>query len=302
MMLIVSVILAAVSSAASADVGVEHRPFQHPHEAQSRWLTYACNSKNNSHSNRNLLSRILTQPCTSKSKALTTDSLYYQNTTNGSHTFVNVCLGILASLSVLFGALYLLDRETFEQVTGVKDITIPRTICWKPYCKCNLKKRRIDPDEEDATPFEQDTGEYYLTEETKNYLAEKEDWEVKRPRRLIKSMFGFCFRTKDYESEEGDKYRIPWTGSEDNAERSKRWGDVFLPVFVALEDVRLRLCWKPTKEYNPNDKYDVGLDGGGADGTSDAASGGSTGSDEDDEVIPYAASSYESAEEGTTPW
>ena len=52
-----------------------------------------------------------------------------------------------------------------------------------------------------------------------------------------------------------------------------------------LEEIRLRLCWRPTKKYNPNvDKYKVG------------------GESHDDGSIRYAASSYESAEEGTAPW
>ena len=51
-----------------------------------------------------------------------------------------------------------------------------------------------------------------------------------------------------------------------------------------FKELRLRLFWRPTKQYKPNvDKYHVG--------------------DEDEEgEIKYAASSYESAAVGDAPW
>lgn len=243
----------------------------------NRWLTYGCNSHDGGR--RHLLSRILTHPCNTNPQKSTANDLYNNNTTRGSNTFVNVTLGILAGITMLLGLLFLIDRETFTQLTGVKEV---------PYY-CNCSKPRIDGDDDDGsepTPFEKDN--YYLTEETRDYLAEKEDEEVEQPKRRLRSIFWCCFKTKDYDG--SDKYNIPWNGSEDEGNKGAGTVNIFL---VFWEDVRLRLCWRPTKEYSPKDKYDVNLvelPGGGKDG----------GAVEDE--IGYAASSYESAEAGTAPW
>jgi len=243
----------------------------------NRWLTYGCNSHDGGR-NR-LLSRILTHPCNTNPQKSTANDLYNNNTTRGSNTFVNVTLGILAGIAMLLGLLFLIDRETFTQLTGVKEVP--------HYCNCS--KPRIDGDDDDGsepTPFEKDN--YYLTEETRDYLAEKEDEELEKPKRRLRSIVRCCFKTKEYD--EGDKYNIPWTGSEDGVNKGAAGSTVNI-FLVFWEDVRLRLCWRPTKEHSPKDKYDVNLD--------ELKDGGVK---EGEDEIGYAASSYESAETGTAPW
>mmetsp|Transcript_26929 Transcript_26929/g.45880 ORF Transcript_26929/g.45880 Transcript_26929/m.45880 type:complete len:291 (-) Transcript_26929:143-1015(-) len=266
-------------------------PFASSVEAQSganiysgnRWLTYGCGSKNNG--NRNLLSRILTHPCKSQPKESTASEVYTKNTLRESNTFLNITLGIIAGVASILGLLFFIDRETFTQVTGVKELPY--------YCDCS--KYRIDKDDDemsDPTPYEQDTREKYLSEETREYLAEKQGTNtyLKRPKRIFRRIFWCCFKTKDYDAE--DKYHIPWTGSEDESEEANACNiNMF---WVLWEEFRLRFCWKPTKKYSTKDKYNINLDELRAEGKADGG--------ESVESIQYAASSYESAEEGMAPW
>jgi hypothetical protein len=172
---------------------------------------------------------------------------------------------------MLLGFLFITDRDTFAQVTGVKELPY--------YCKCS--KPRIDGDEDDAsepTPFEKDT--YHLTEETQDYLAEEEE----APKQRLRSIFWCLFQTKEYD--DNDKYNVPKVESE--AEGGNV--DGFLSFW---EDVRLRFCWRPAKKYSQKDKYDVDL-------KEMRSEGGRYAPGEDE--IRYAPSSYESAEPGAAPW
>jgi len=269
-LLLVLAASAANESAASSSVepsNIKSSSYRH------RLLTYACNSENDE--GRRLLSRILSHACNSKPKTSTsTTSAYNNNTTRGSNTFVTVTLGVVAGVLAVFGLVYLIDRETFTQLTGGKKLPY--------YCDCS--KYRIDDDDDDAsdpTPFERDA---YLTKETAEYLEEKHDKEVEQPKRQLMSIFWCCFRTRDYD--ESDKYGVPMTVSEDDWEKPKMAGKtVKNTVMVMLEEVRLRLCWRPTKEYDEKDKYNVEVVESG-----------------DNDGIKFAASSYESAEKGTAPW
>ena len=242
-----------------------------------RWLTYGCNSKDDGGRTR-LLSRILTHPCNSTpNKSTSANDLYNHNTTTtttATSSFVIVTLGIIAGVLTILGMLYIIDRETFTLITGVKELGSHG--CSKPQIDDG------DEDEDSATPYERDNqstpyerDNRYLTEETVNYLEEKRDKEVEQPKRRLRSIFHCCFRTKDYGDENTDKYHIPWTGSDDD-EGNK--GNVNI-IMVLFEEIRLRLCWRPTKEYDEKDKYDV-----------------EAGDGEENREIKFAASSYESAE------
>lgn len=246
----------------------------------NRWLTYACRTKSEG-SGRNLSGRMLTHPCNSQNsrpKQSSTNDLYNKNSSRGSNTFINVTLGVIFGVMVLLGFIYYIDQETFKEITG-KDGPF--------YGRCS--KPRIDDDDDDdgISPFEQDVYHLNLTKETKQHLAEKHDREIDRPRRMLKQMCLFFFKRKEYDEE--DKYNTPWNGDENDPGKENM-------LLVFLEDIRLRLCWKPTKKYSGNrkmgqhaDKYAVQLE----DSESNNSEEGS---------VKYAASSYESAEPGEAPW
>ena len=294
----------------------------------TRWLTYACGSHddiNNNGSgggggnNRSLLQRILTHPCSSHSRQSTnTANSFYNNNTShnkGSSTFLTVLTGILSAILTMFIFLFIIDRETFTDVTGIKGVN------W--YCNPKCTKRRInDADEEqqqqgvgessssdDYTNFERDA---YLAQDTIEYIEDKKTFSDRKLRRI----FWCCFKTKNYT---GDKYQVPWTESSDDdggvvaaagnkntsllgsesikklglldPKLSKACGEGTEQVVTAgnaflkyAEELRLRLCWRPTKRYNPNvDKYKTGQSFAEGD-------------------IKYAASSYESAGPDEAPW
>lgn len=235
-----------------------------------RWLTYACSSKEGRSGGRRLISRLLLHPCNNQSRQSTsTNSLYDTNTSRGSNTIFDVTLGIIAGIVTLLGILFFIDRETFKDVTGMEEIPI----------RCKCAKPRIDDDdggiEKDITPYEMDK---YLTEETVEYLKQKHSEEVEQPKRRLRNIFWCCFRPKDYDND--DKYRISSSVSQEgNSNKLK----VFLEeIRIRFEDFRLRLFWRPTKKYSDRDKYDVEGD--------------------DDDVVKYAASSYESAGPDAAPW
>lgn len=269
--LLLLILAASAKASLASSSSVETNVVQH---TNSRWLTYACGSKEDGDRERHLLRRMLTHPCGSRSRTSTANDVYNDNSTRGSNTVLNVLLGLVAGVSLLLGLLFLTDRDTFAQVTGVAELP----------CSCTCAKPRIDEDEDqvsEPTPFEQDI--YHLTEETQEYLAAKKDTEEKLMRQC-RSLFRCWPRTKEHGA--SDKYKIPATSSE--AEEG-----VVHRFWALWEDVRLRVFWRPSKKYNQKDKYDVNV-------TEVRSDGGTGATGEDD--IKYAASSYESAEPGTTPW
>jgi hypothetical protein len=239
-----------------------------------RRLTYACNSKtNSSNGSRRLISRLLLHPCSNQSRqSVSTNSLYNNNTNRGSNTFVNVTLGIIAGVAALFGLLFLIDRETFRDVTGIEEIPIR--------CKCCVKPRieEVDEIDKEAAPYEMDK---YLTPETIEYLKEKRIEEADEPKRRLRITFWCCLRSKDYG--DTDKYYVTSMTSDDG--RSNKFTELVDEIRRRFDKIRIRLCWRPTKIYSDRDKYDVE----GGDG-------------EDDDVVKYAASSYESAGPDVAPW
>lgn len=247
-----------------------------------RRLTYACNSKTNSSGGRRLISRLLLHPCNNQAQqSVSTNSLYNKNTSRGSNTFVNVTLGILAGVATLFGLLFLIDRETFKDVTGMEAL---------PYYKfaCNCPKRRVeeDDDEKDITPFEQDK---YLTPETNEYLKTKQINDADEPKRRLRIIFSCCLRPKVDNYTDADKYHVASFTSDngksvDGQGQSEWFTEIKGELSRRFDKFRRRLCWRPTKKYGDRDKYDV------------------EGADDDDDMVKYAASSYESATPDAAPW
>jgi len=187
--------------------------------------------------------------------------------------------------------LYIIDHETFTQLTGMR-------IKWSCNPQCSRFKRRADSDEQTEDSYTNYERDVYLTESTKDYMREQHDTKVEQPKRKLRQIFWCCFQTKNYT---GDKYHIPWSESQSssdrieggvskNKSRTKTQDGINQTIEKDMnicaqffEEIRLRLFWRPTKQYKPNvDKYHVG--------------------DDEEGEIKYAASSYESAAVGDAPW
>lgn len=192
--------------------------------------------------------------------------VYDANTARGSNSFFNVACGIIAGIAVLYGALFFVDRETFTEITGQASL-VPDS------CNCKCKKHLIDQDDEDITEFERDmaakaiaTGRDddeasspYLTLETIDYLREKQDQAVEKPKRMLLSLFQKCKPRKVID--ESDKYRTPNEGDiygigscPPNAAMSTMFETVETVTNV-FQEMRLKLCWTPAKQYDTQDKY-----------------------------------------------
>ena len=235
--------------------------------ALNRRLTYACNSKTDS-GGRRLISRLLLHPCNNQARqSVSTNSLYNKNSYRGSNTFVNVALGIIAAVATLSGLLFLVDRETFRDVTGMDELPNP--------CKCAKSRVDDDDDDKEITPYEMDR---YLTPETIEYLKEKELEKEEEPKRRLRIIFSCCLRSKVYS--DADKYHVASVTSGEG--KSDRFMELVDTIRNRFDKFWRRLCWRPTKKYSDRDKYDV--EGG------------------DDDVVKYAASSYESAGPDAKPW
>lgn len=233
--------------------------------------------------------------------------VYDANTASGSSSFFNVVCGIIAGVAVLYGALFFVDRDTFTQITGQAGL-VP---CSDKFdkCNCKCKKRLIDQDDEDITEFERDmaaraiaTGRDddeasspYLTLETIDYLREKHDQAVDKPKRMLLSLYQKCKPKKVID--ESDKYRTP---DEDDIHGgiaacppNAAVSNMFETVTNVFQEMRLKLCWTPAKQYDTQDKYKL----------SDEVAGGA---DDDDDAtveiidVQRQASSYES--DPRAPW
>ena len=254
--------------------------------ANSRRLSYACGSKNSGQ--RRLLDRILLHPCESNHRQTSNiNDAYKRNSSSstGSSTFVNVSLGIIAGVLSILALLYFIDRETFTEITGVRKLPgcSSRSVCCRsvPDLKRLGQKPQMSMNEEEPSPYERDA---YLTEETADYLAAKRDQEVEQPRRKLKSIFWCCFKAKTYG--DGDKYHIPWTDTQEEEENApKGFGPNVNKLLVLWEDVRLRFCWRPTRDYSNEEHVKYAIDMAP---TRDS--------------IKIAASSYETADAGSAPW
>lgn len=185
-------------------------------------------------------------PCTSTSSSVSSQS-GSDSGWSESETFVNVFFGCVAGVGMLMGLLYILDRELFDKSPCAQ-------------IKCTCTKHRIDGD------YDNDLiDEEYITQDTVEYLAEKQD-EEERPKRIVRSLISsVLWRTKEYD--EADKYKLseqPSVGDGDDiatAETDEQHSTIEKKIESAvwnrLEDVRLRFFWRPIESKNENDKYKV---------------------------------------------
>ena len=236
----------------------------------------------------------------SLSQTSSVEDVYDANTARGSNSFFNVTCGIIAGIAVLYGALFFVDRETFTEITGQTNL-LPDSLS---NCNCKCKKHLIDKDDEDITEFERDmaakavaTGRDddealspYLTLETIEYLREKQDQAVEKPKRMLLSILKKCKPRKVID--ESDKYRTP---DEDDIHGSCQPNEAVTNMFETVTNVfqetRLKLCWTPAKQYDTQDKYKL----------SDEVAGESKDDvDATDEIVCTSPSSYES--DPHAPW
>jgi len=308
----------AVLASSSTSLARSNSKYDHlrANRTKSRWLSYNCESDDNNRRNRSLLHRFLTHTCDSQQSGnqlqSTASNVYDYNSSSGSNSFLIIACGIIAGLAVLYSALFFADPETFTEVTGQSHL-VPSVL----YHTCKCQKRQIDKEDEDVTNFERDMaatvqpGEEpfspYLTKETIDYLAEKQNQivdRVERPKKLMFHLYRKCIKPSKVYDEE-DKYRIPDQESEDDSVWQTSVLSKVGNVGNTLEEIRLKMCWKPAKQFGDGDKYEL----------PETTSGGDYVRDEDDKVtyvrdvdgkvtmdeMQKVASSYESGGP-TSPW
>lgn len=215
---------------------------------------------------------------------------------SGGHPYLCVFLGIVTSAAIFTGFVFLIDRETFDEVIGTKMKCTKCSV--SRVCVRTCAKPSID-DDDDCVP---NISPEYITPETAEYLSNKYDQEVEKPKRMMLATQNWVrkqaakylgtaqsflpnsdernFRIpipdvlakrvlskKFDESSDEDKYHIRdleeiptdeqtledkvayqlWHGKEEIQEK--------------IEDIRLRIFWKPTKNLDEvldgRDKYNI---------------------------------------------
>ena len=71
----------------------------------------------------------------------------------------------------------------------------------------------------------------------------------------MRKLMPFLFKTKEYDHT--DKYKEKFPNPTEIDEISEDEQTIVSVLSHQMEEVRLRLFWKPTKDYNENDKYRV---------------------------------------------
>jgi len=231
------------------------------------------------------------------SSSMRANRTYSSYSNSVGHPYLSVFLGVALSSALFAGFVFLIDRETFDDVVG------STFKCAKKRCGSSCARRcvkpRIDDDDDRYVP---NTAPEYITPETAEYLSNKHDQEVERPKRMLLATQHFIrekaskylgtvqhflpnsaaenFRIplpdkvakvilpkRDIDNSDEDKYHIRdleeiptdeqtledkvayqlWHGKEEIQEK--------------IEDIRLRMFWKPTKDLDAalggKDKYNV---------------------------------------------
>eukprot|EP00804_Cyclotella_cryptica_P000648 CCRYP_014671-RA/>CCRYP_014671-RA protein AED:0.38 eAED:0.38 QI:258/1/1/1/1/1/2/192/321 len=215
---------------------------------------------------------------------------YIQNSEGRNEKYATAFFGFIAAVGTLAGFLYLVDRDLFNCKCGpckchISLITIrnlddgndiiedqyvtPETAqrhltsnttsqtvepCspWPQWPRFSWTKPRIDRDEKD------EIDDAYITPETRQYLAERRE-EQSKPWKFARKLFPFLWKTKKYDNV--DKYRTQKIDPTDFDEVIDDDDDETIVSVLShhVEEVRLRLFWKPTRDYDENDKYAVAV-------------------------------------------
>lgn len=109
---------------------------------------------------------------------------HYTNTSSG-HPYLSVFLGIVLSATIFAGFIFLVDRETFDEVIGQK------LFCKCIRCRsglpsvrnmCYCAKPDIDDEDDYGAP---NISPEFITPETAEYLENKHEEETERPKRML---------------------------------------------------------------------------------------------------------------------
>jgi hypothetical protein len=113
----------------------------------------------------------------------------------------------------------------------------------KPWFNFTCDKPQISQDEEEI-------NNDYITAETRQYLQEQQQSKM-----WSRKLLPFLFRTKEYDV--NDKYRERFPNPTEIGEASEDEETIVSVLSHQMEEMRLRLFWKPTRDYDENDKYAV---------------------------------------------
>ena len=222
---------------------------------------------------------------------------YGPNANAGYHPYLSVISGIIFSAVIFTGFVFLIDRETFDEVVGRRmNCTSCRTVT--SYVSNTCSKPNIDHDDDCAPNISPE----YITPETEEYLSNKHDEEVERPRRTVIAAQNWLRRQSSkylgtfqnfLPNNDEEHCRIPLPDVlaksvlpkkyEENSDQDKYYirdlkeiptDEKTLEDKVAyqlwhgaedmqekIEDIRLRMFWKPTRNLDEvlegRDKYNV---------------------------------------------
>eukprot|EP00986_Skeletonema_menzelii_P008418 scaffold3535_cov148-Skeletonema_menzelii.AAC.2 len=210
------------------------------------------------------------------------------NASNG-HPYLGAFLGIVMSAAIFAGFIFLVDRETFDEVIGKRmKCTICRSVATDLSARTKCCAKPDIDDEDDGVP---NTSPEYITPETAEYFSNKHDEEVEKPKRMwlatqywvheqsskyLKKAQNFLpnsplpgvlakrNRTNNIDDDSGeDKYHIrdlEEIPSEEQTVEDKVAYQLW-DIKEHIEDARIRMFWKPTKDLDKvmdgKDKYNV---------------------------------------------
>jgi len=216
---------------------------------------------------------------------------------SGDHPYLSIVLGIVLSAVLFTGFIFIVDRETFYEVIETKMKCSKCTRCSSArLCArgalTSCSKPDIDDDNDCGAP---NISPQYITPETAEYFKNKHDEEFEKPKRVMlatqkwvlekssnylgtvqnflpnsplpRALAKNVLPNKFDKNSDEDKYQIRdleeipteeqtmedkvayqlWHGAEEIQEK--------------IEDVRVRMFWKPTKDLDKvldgKDKYNV---------------------------------------------
>lgn len=120
----------------------------------------------------------------SSNRSSTSYNGQYANASNG-HPYLSIFLGVVLSAAIFTGFVFLVDRETFDEVVGQKlfcKCTRCRSTSVSVHNSCSCcNKPDIDDDDDYGVP---NISPEFITPETAEYLSNKHEEEAERPKKM----------------------------------------------------------------------------------------------------------------------